>query len=69
MGKLQAVKIDGVIYFCNDKQIAEYGSLEKAGQSLHEKRNPKPKTSKAKKTEEVETAGEQTDSGIETVTE
>lgn len=49
--KLRAYKIGNVTYFCNELQIKEAGSLERAAKIEHEKANPiramKPKAAKA----------------------
>lgn len=49
MSKLQAIKIGGATYFCNDEQIKEAGSLEKAAQKMHNELNREPKPPKGKK--------------------
>lgn len=54
--KLRAFKIGAVTYFCNELQIKEAGSLERAAKIEHEKANPpkamKPKAAKAELTGE-----------------
>lgn len=56
--KLLAHKIDDVIYYCNESQIAEAGNLEGAAKRMHEKTHPvkKPKLEKVKEKEIEPTA-------------
>lgn len=56
--KLRAYKIGDVTYFCNELQIGEAGSLEKAAKKLHDEANPpkkmKPKEAKVEVTKEID---------------
>ncbi len=57
--KLRAIKIGDVIYYCNEKQIADAGGLEEAAKKMHDEANPplkkmKPKQAMAEELKEDE---------------